>query len=191
MTAPDSKVLASLAYRMEAIAIGRLALRHHVSWEEVPSMEIFFDGRQVVDGKATGFTNAAIEAAVIHCRAILEFLGLQGTNSSSPGISNRPNRRNGDLGVEQFSALSMLTREQAVAAYSGPETEAEAALCLIFQSANKGLAHMTSAFTPHSAEARHLEIAFRRVPVLLIIGFYAPLGIQPPNSELTFRSNPN
>ncbi len=69
MMAPDSKVLAWLAYRMEAIAIGYLALRHHMSWKEVPSMEIFFDGRQVVDGKATGSTNAAIEAAVIHLTA--------------------------------------------------------------------------------------------------------------------------
>ena len=39
-------------------------------------MEMFFNGKQVVEGKATAFTNGAIEPGIIHCRTLLKFLGL-------------------------------------------------------------------------------------------------------------------
>ena len=39
-------------------------------------MKIYFGEMQVIEGKATGFTNGAIESAIIHCRALLEFLIL-------------------------------------------------------------------------------------------------------------------
>jgi len=188
MSAPDAELLALLAYRMEAISIGHLALRHHMSWDEVPSMEVYFNGKQVLEGKATGFTNAAIESAIIHCRAILEFVGLQSSRHSSTEIAERTRRNNpDDYGIESFNGLSMLTKEKALAYYSGELPEAEAALALIFHSANKGLAHTTASFTHHSGDAHLMEIAFRIVPILLVNGFYAPLEITPPNYELTSR----
>ena len=73
----------------------------------------------------------------------------------------------------------MLSKAKAIAAYPGERAEAEAALALIFHSANKGLAHATASFKLHSGDARLLEIAFRGVPALLINGFYSPLGIIP------------
>lgn len=177
-----------MAYRLKAIAIGRLALLHHMSWNEVPDMEVFFNGVQVIDGKATGFTNAAIDAAIIHCRSILEFLGLQSTKSSATGIVDRPVRTNADdIGVEHFAGLAKLTRAKALDAYPGGREEAEAALALIFHSANKGLAHTTGSFKLHSGDAQLLEIAFRGVPRLLVNGFYDPMGITPPSYELTSR----
>jgi hypothetical protein len=181
----SADLLALLAYRLEAISIGHLALRHHMSWDEVPSMEVYFNGQQVIEGRATGFTNAAVESAIIHCRAILEFLGLQSTKLSTAEIAERSDRKGSDdVGVEQFAGLSMLTKEKAFAAYPGKQSEAEAALALIFHSANKGLAHTTASFKLHSGDARLLEIAFRGVPTLLVNGFYVPLKIVPPNSEL-------
>ena len=175
MSTPDAELLAVLEYRMEAISIGYLALRHHMSWDEAPSMEIFINGKQVIEGKATGFTNAAIESAIIHCRAILEFLGLQSSKASTTEIAERSARTKADdCGVEKFTGLSMLTKAKALSAYPGESSEAEAALALIFHSANKGLAHTTASFRRHSGDARLLEIAFRGVPTLLINGFYAP-----------------
>lgn len=44
MSAPDEDLLSLLAYRMYAISIGRLALRHHMSWDKTLSMMICFDG---------------------------------------------------------------------------------------------------------------------------------------------------
>ena len=188
MSTPDGPLLALMAYRLKAIAIGHLALLHHMSWDEVPDMEVFFNGEQVIEGKATGFTNAAIDAAIIHCRSILEFLGFQSAKSSSTEIVERPVRtRADDIGVEHFAGLSMLTKAKALAAYPGEQAEAEAALALIFHSANKGLAHTTGAFKLHSGDARLLEIAFRGVPKLLVNGFYDPMGITPPSYELTSR----
>jgi hypothetical protein len=185
---PDSALLAMLAYRMGAISIGHLALRHHMSWEEAPTMEVYFNGKQVIEGKATGFTNAAIESAIIHCRAILEFLGLQSSNASTTEVAELSKRaRTDDMGVERFTGLSMLSKAKALAAYPGEQSEAEAALALIFYSANKGLAHTTESFKLRSGDARLLEIAFRGVPTLLIKGFYRPLGIIPPSHELTSR----
>lgn len=188
MSTPDTDLLALLAYRVEAIAIGHLALRHHMSWDEAPTMEVYFNGKQVIEGKATGFTNAAIESAIIHCRATLEFLGFQSVEGSSVEIAERSTRaRTDDMGVEHFAGLSMLTKAKALAAYPGEKAEAEAALALIFHSANKGLAHTTASFKRHSGDARLLEIAFRGVPTLLANGLYVPLGITPPSYELSSR----
>lgn len=188
MSTPDTALLALLAYRMEAISIGHLALRHHMSWDEAPTMDVYFNGKHVIEGKATGFTNAAIDSAVIHCRAILEFLGFKSVKGSCVKIAERSARTNADdKGIEHFAGLSMLTKAKALAAYPGEKAEAEAALALIFHSANKGLAHTTGSFRLHSGDARLLEVAFRGVPTLLVNGFYVPLGITPPSYELSSR----
>lgn len=188
MNTPDSAILALLAYRLEAISIGQFALRHQITWDEAPTMEVYFNGKQVIEGKATGFTNGAIESAIIHCRAILEFLGFKADKGSSTRIAERSRRTiTDDVGVECFAGLSMLKKAKALAAYPGEKAEAEAALALIFHSANKGLAHTTVSFIPHSSDARLLVIAFRGIPKLLINGFYVPLGIDPPSYELPSR----
>jgi hypothetical protein len=188
MNNPDPELLALLAYRLEAISVGSLALRHHMSWDEAPSMEIFFNGRQVIEGNANGFTNAAIESAIIHCRAILEFLGLQAVKASRTEISEMSVRtRTDDWGVEKILDLTMLSRVDALSAYPGQAAEAEAALALIFHLANKGLAHTTAFFKRHTGDPVLLEIAFRVVPTLLVNAFYVPLGIIPPTYELNSR----
>jgi hypothetical protein len=190
MSTPDAELLAMLAYRMEAISIGCLALDHHITWDEAPSMEVYFNGKKVIEGKATGFTNAAIEAAIIHCRAILEFLGLQSSKNQLTEIAELSKRtRPDDYGVEQFIGLSKLTKAKALTYYPGAHPEAEAALAFIFHLANKGLAHATSSLSSHSGDASLLKIAFKGVPILLINGFYTPLGIIPPIYELTSRTS--
>lgn len=185
---PSEDLLSWLDYRSQAIAMGHVALRYAMSWEQVPSMQVRFDDLLVIDGLATGFTNGAIEAAVIHARALLEFLGLQAVNGSATEITERGGRKHrDDLCVEQFTGGIKITREAALSAYPGPAAEAESALAAVFYAANKGLAHATASFDRNSSEARLLEIAFRGVPVLLFNGFYRPLGLAQPAHELTFR----
>ncbi len=174
-----AELLALLAYRMQAIAIGHLALRHSMSWDEVPSIRVDFDGKQVIEGTATAFTNSAIEAAIIHCRAILEFLGLAGQSQTE--LRERQGRAYADdHGIEHFGGLPKLTIAKAVSSYPGPEVEAQAALAYVIYLANKGLAHTTASFTKHDQDAHLIEIAFRGVPQLVVNNFYAPLGIEPP-----------
>ena len=186
MNSPTSEVLSLLEYRLHAVAVGHLALRHSTAWDVVPSIKMFFDDKQVIEGKATVFTNGAIEAAIVHCRAILEFLGLGG-KSQTELVERASRSKNDDIGVEHFQGLSKLTVKLAVRPYPGQRADAEASLAYVVYLANKGLAHTTSSFTKHDRGSELLEIAFRRVPTLLINNFYVPLRIKPPNYELNYR----
>jgi hypothetical protein len=172
---------------MNAVSIGHLALRHAMSWSEIPSIAILFDDKQVIEGKATGFTNSAIENAIIHCRALLEFLGLRARAGLQLAV--RPPFTHDDVGIEHFPGLAKVSIEKAVSAYPGPANEAEAALSYVIHVANKGLAHTSTLFEPHDEGERYLEIAFRGVPILMINNFYTPLGMEPPKYELESRAN--
>lgn len=175
-----------IKYRMNAVAIGHLALKRTLTWDEVPSIGIFFNGKQVIEGKATAFTNGAIESAVIHCRALLEFLGL-GAKNQTELIERTSRFKDDDVGIEHFGNLCRVSKAKALQAYPGPRAEAESALAYVMYLANKGLAHTTTIFTQNDEGGRLLEIAFRGVPVLMINNFYVPLGLEHPSYELQSR----
>jgi hypothetical protein len=178
---PATDLLALLNYRMNAVAVGHMALRYSMSWAQPPAIQILFDGKQVVEGKATAFTNPAIEAAIVHSRALLEFLGLGLAKDSQTKLAERSDRRPTDYGVEQFIPLQRVSVEKALRSYPGPAIEAEAALAYVVYLANKGLAHTASSFTKHDQGNQLLEIALRGVPVLVVNSFYIPLGLEPPD----------
>lgn len=187
MNTPSPDFLSLLEYRLKAVSIGHLALRYSVAWEDVPSIQISFDGKQVIEGKATAFTNGAIESAIVHARALLEFLGLGGKSQTE--LMERANRnKNDDIGIENFLGLSKLSVQRAVQPYPGPKAEAENALAYLIYLANKGLAHTTSSFTKRDRGSELLDIAFRGVPTLMVNNFYVPLVIEPPAYELQVRN---
>lgn len=187
MSTPSTSVLALLKYRMKAVAIGHLALSYTRTWDHAPSIAIYFDSKQVIEGKATAFTNGAIEAAIVHSRVLLEFLGLKGKGQTKLCELTGP-RRIDDTGIELFEPLQRLTVAKALSAYPGPEVEAEAALAYVLYLANKGLAHTTKSFTKHDDGSRLLDIAFGGVPVLVVNSLYVPLGIKPPEYRPPSRS---
>lgn len=174
---------------MHAVAVGHMALRHSVRWDEPPSIKILFDGKPVVEGKATAFTNPAIEAAIVHARALLEFLGLALVRDSQTRLKERTQRELSDRGVEQFPPLQRISVAIATSSYPGPTAEAEAALAYVIYLANKGLAHTASSFTKHDQGIQLLEIALRGVPVLVVNNFFLPLGLEPPSYLLPSRSH--
>jgi hypothetical protein len=184
---PERSLLVLLRHRIHSVEIGRLALAHSRSWSRTPSIAIHFDGKQVIEGKATAFTNGAIEAAIIHSRALLEFLGLAG-NGPTKLRELTGKRKDDDRGVEHYRNLRRLTVAQALRAYPGPASEAEAALAYVIYLANKGLAHTTSTFTRHSRGSWLLDIAFRGVPILMANNFYLPLGKRLPRVRLKGRA---
>ena len=184
---PSVDLLSLLEYRMRAVAIGHLALRYSSSWDEAPAMKIYFGEMQVIEGKATGFTNGAIESAIIHCRALLEFLGLGAVAGSATTLRELAPRKPDDTGIELIDGLGRVTVADALIQYPGPASEAEAALAYAIYLANKGLAHTTTTFTKHDQGTNLLEIAFRGVPVLVANRFYIPLGIEPPAYQLQGR----
>jgi hypothetical protein len=170
---------------MRAVAIGHLALGYSSKWEEVPSIEILFDGKQVIEGKATAFTNGAIEAAIIHSRALLEFLGLGGNGKYK--LKEVANRQKDDSYIEKFGALTKLSVKDAITSSLAPPSEAEAALACAIYLANKALAHTTASFSARDNDSRLLDIAFKQIPILVINSFYIPLSIEPPKYELQNR----
>ncbi len=185
---PSSELLSLIAYRMEAIAIGHLALRYAGSWDSSPSIQIYFNEQLAIEGRATTFTNGAIEAAIVHSRALLEFVGLGLAGDSELRELADVSRRKDDSAIEQFSGLRRMTVQDVIQRYPGDAQEAEAALARVIYLANKGLAHTTHSFAKGEDDARLLEIAFRGVPALLIAGFYLPLGIPVPNFQITSRT---
>ena len=62
-------------------------------------MTLYVDGKQIMEGNLNAFTNPAIEAGLVHCRALLEFLGLCNKNGTLCKIKKR---RPSDVGIEHF-----------------------------------------------------------------------------------------
>ena len=173
-----------------AIETLNLALRLRGRWETAQPMRLFVNGKLTIEGNSNAFTNPAIEAGVIHCRAMLEFIGLAMNKTGAlVGLANP--RRPDDIGIENFSnkdgPLPRVTPTQATARYNGSAAEAEQALLSVFRIANKGLAHLTSSFLSSPDEARLLEVASRGVPALVISHLYTPLGLPAPVSQIVGR----
>ena len=102
-------------------------------------MTICIGGKQVLEGNLNAFTNPAIEAGLVHCRALLEFLGLCERDG---GLSNRKRRQSSDVGIEHFrntdGPLKMVDPETALSRYDGGRDEAKKALLTVLHITNKG-----------------------------------------------------
>lgn len=180
-----------LPYRLEAIEVLGLALRYRLSWTGPVPMQIHFDGKLSIEGLSSAFTNPAIEAGIVHCRAVLEFIGLRVDPTDQRRLSARSGSRRDDLVIENFAnaagPLPLVTPAMAVAPYNGPLGEAEQALARVIHIANKGLAHSTVGLITDPDDLRLTEIASRGVRTLLVNHFYVPLGLRVPAEGLPSR----
>jgi len=180
-----------IPYRMQAVATLNLATRLRMKWpNDPPPLEILVNGKLQVEGNLHAFTNPAIEAGLVHCRALLEFLGL--TASKSGRIVKVNGRRPTDIGLEHFSnasgRLPIVEPDAAFSRYDGGKVEAENALLAVFQITNKGIAHVTQDIKDNPDHGRLIEIASRGVPSLLVSYLYNPLGVIAPDYKLTHRT---
>jgi hypothetical protein len=171
---------------MRAVDRLNVALRFQMKWVEPPPLSIHIDGKLAVEGNLYAFTNPAIEAGLVHCRALLEFLGLRLSNGQLGALKKR---RGSDIGIENFhnasGPLSKVTPDDALNRYDGGREEAEKALLAVFQITNRGLAHITEDLIDNPEHGTLLEVASRGVPSLVISHLYTPLGLSPPNYKLT------
>ncbi len=189
MLTQDEYVVHVIPYRMKAVAVFNLATQFLNHWERKPkSLEIYFDGKLSIRGLSTAFTNPTIEAGIIHCRALLEFLGLRCDKKNPARLTERHGKQSDDYVIEDFSGpngpLPKITVAQAVAPYSGPKDQAERALAAVIHTANKGLAHMTSGHVVDLGDLELFEIASRGVPTLVANYFYVARGLTPPDWQL-------
>lgn len=190
----DSLLNEIIPYRMQAVDTLILATRLVARWPHPPPLEIHINGKLQVEGNLYAFTNPAIEVGLVHCRALLEFLGLAANKGRIVNIDRRQ-RRTSDIGIEHFSTasghLSMVNPETALSRYRGGKEEAEKALLAVFQITNKGIAHVTEDIKDNPDHRRLIEIASLGVPSLVVSYLYTPLGLPAPNYKLTHRVRVN
>lgn len=182
-----------IPYRMKAIDTFKLAvqLKEELGHKE-RRMEIFFDGQLCIEGNFHGWANAAIESGILHCRALLEFLGLKADHHDPTKLKQRSGKEPDDVAIEDFckpdgTQLTKITIKEALSKYEGPNDEAEHALATVIRQGNKGLAHMTSVNFNDPDLLRFGLIASAGVPSLLINYLYKPLGRPGPTYEITKR----
>ena len=178
-----------LPYRLGAVSALAIALKYRFLWDDPKPMQIYFDGELAIEGNSYGFLNPAIDSGLVHCRALLEFLGLCVRDGSLHNV--KLPRRSDDIGIEAFSnaagPLPLVTPAVAIARYTGDSAEAENALLAVFQATNKGLAHITRDFNISQADAKPIEIASRGIQALIISHVYTALGLPPPELEIKSR----
>ncbi len=169
-----------LAYRVDSIKVGRVALHHMANWEDAaPPLRVYFGDKLVIDGSPYGFTNTAIEIAVIHSRAIMDFLGIKAESADRLRQISARERKGGDAGIEGIPGLRMPSVAEVINGHEVPPDQVQTALSYVLYMANKGLAHMTSGFIPKDGDHVNADIAFRVIPGLVWRCVFDPLGIAP------------
>jgi hypothetical protein len=183
-----------IPHSLSAIETLNLAIHLQTGWEASQPMKIFVNDELTIEGNSNAFINPAIEAGIIHCRALLEFLGLSMSRAGQLQNATGP-RRPDDIGIELFAndtgPLARVSPAQAISLYPGGEAEAEQGFLSVFRLANKGLAHLTFSFLASPEETRLLEIASRGIPALIVSYLYTPLGLPAPESRLSSRPRPS
>ena len=176
---------------LHAIEMLSLAIHLKQKWGQPQPMKIFIAGELTIEGNSHAITNPAVEAGIIHCRALLEFLGLGMSKDGALQNLARP-RKSDDFGIEHFlnaigRPLARVSPAQAVSHHSGGTAEAERALLSVFRVANKGLAHLTSSFSMNPEETRLLKIASHVIPILIDNYLYKPHGLDAPLAQINSR----
>jgi hypothetical protein len=166
-----------IPYRLQAIETLQFAWGLVNESESPRDVQVFVDGRLKLRGNVAAIANPMIEAGMVHARALLEFLGLCARGGHLAQVSRR---HPGDVAVEHYTTaagpLRMAHPDEVLAAYDGPDKEAEEALVSIFELANKDMAHVTNGVCSSVWHEHHLDIACRGIPVLVNNHLYARLG---------------
>jgi hypothetical protein len=97
MAASQEQVLSVfIPYRLDAIATLTLAVCLRSHWGKPKLMEIYFDNQLQITGNSNAFMNHVIDAGLIHCRVLLEFLGLQVSTMDPTKLTARKRKRHPD-----------------------------------------------------------------------------------------------
>ena len=180
-----------IPHRLDALAMFTLMYRLRMEWEEAKPMQVFVAGRLEFDGNTNALTNPVFEAGLLHCRALLEFLGLKVDRSGALKNVELPRRNSDDAGIEKLqsgnTSLPLVTPGQAIAAFSGDPAIAEAALVAVMGAANKGMAHLTTQYTRSPANIGSIAVAAELIPLLVEHYVYAATGVTRPPSALQAR----
>ncbi len=83
---PDQVIDELISYRLGAVN----ALTHSLNlckvFDNPKTIEIYFDNKLTIFGNSNAYTNPVIASGLIHCRVLLEFLGLRLTKNRLSNI---------------------------------------------------------------------------------------------------------
>lgn len=110
-----------IPYRLQSIDSMMWAYNIHDVLSLLREMEVFVDGKKILQGNVNALLNPMIEVGFIHARSLLEFLGL---NAQKGKLVAAKNRRRDDIAIEHFEtngmALKKVTPAAALDTYNGP-----------------------------------------------------------------------
>ncbi|PTQ64647.1 hypothetical protein C8R26_1633 [Nitrosomonas oligotropha] len=184
-----------IPHRLAMIEIMLFALTEMRQTIEPKKMVVYIDDKPCFEGLETAFTNPAIEAGIINCRAMLEFLGLKLSRTNQTELVTRSRSNNDDLHIEDFRkdgvALEKVTPDK-VRRLSLRNTDKEKgvrALARLLHISNKEIAHPTCGRSNEDdgTDVDLMILGAKGIRALTNSYFYKQLGLNPPPTLIQFR----
>lgn len=176
-----------IPHRLGMIELMLFALTAMRQTIEPKRIVVYVDGKMCFKGLETAFTNPAIEAGIINCRAMLEFLGLQLKKNNPSELETRSKRRHhDDMHIDNFMkdgvALEKITPETIRRHSITDPDKGVRAIARLLHISNKEVAHPTLGRTGEDdgADIELIIIGAKGVQALTESYFYTPLGLEPP-----------
>ncbi len=172
-----------IPYRLEALETMLWAYDKSHDYEQPREMQVFVEGRLLLQGNTAAILNPMMEVGFIHARSLMEFMGLRAKKGHLATIDSR---NPDDFGIEHFRdargvPLAKVSRQAVLDTYTGGPADAERALVAMFELTNKGLAHL-SGWNWGGYTDRELRDACEGIRVLIQNNLYTPLGIPMPDA---------
>ncbi len=176
-----------IPHRLGMIEIMLFALTEMRQTIEPKKMMVYVDDKPCFKGLETAFTNPAIEAGIINCRAMLEFLGLRLKKDNPSELETRPSSTyDDDLHIEDFKkadvALEKVTPEKVRRLSISDREKGVRALARLLHISNKEIAHPTLGRQGEDdgTDVELIVIGGKGIRALTVSYFYTPLGLNPP-----------
>jgi hypothetical protein len=176
-----------IPHRLGMIEIMLFALTEMRQTVEPKKILVYVDDKPCFKGLETAFTNPAIEAGIINCRAMLEFLGLRLKKDNPTELETRPKSKyDDDMHIENFMkdgvALEKVTPEIVKRLSITDPEKGVKAIARLLHISNKEVAHPTLGRKDEDdgTDIELIVIGANGVRALTVSYFYTPLGLNPP-----------
>jgi hypothetical protein len=176
-----------IPHRLGMIEIMLFALTEMRQTVEPRKILVYVDDKPCFKGLETAFTNPAIEAGIINCRAMLEFLGLRLKEDNPTELETRPKSKyDDDMHIENFMkdgvALEKVTPEKVKRLSITDPEKGVKAIARLLHISNKEVAHPTLGRKGEDdgTDIELIVIGSNGVRALTVSYFYMPLGLVPP-----------
>ena len=177
-----------LPYRLYSLGCLEMALSLVREYPNGASLQCKFNDKLKVQGSSSIITNANVELGIIHCRVLMEFLGVKVDKNMNLISAGKP--RDSDVTIESFE-LPKLTLEQVVEPCTSDKELARKYIAKTLFAANKLIAHATNLVKLEEDSIDGYIVTARAIPVLFKNYFYNPLKLEIPNYKVDKYEQPD